>query len=100
METALLALLALLQAADIATTAYALEHGLEEANPVVRKLFGRLSAGGMVAAAFVIKLLGSAPMVALLLEYPRWWPVPAIYAATLVFVVFHNLREILRSRSE
>lgn len=99
MITALLALLAVLQAADVASTLYALSHGLDEANPIARKLFGRLKGSAQAAVMAAMKILGSVPLVLFALAYPGWWPVAAIYDGSLAFVVFHNLREILRARA-
>lgn len=96
---ALLALLAILQAADVATTAYALSRGFDEANPIVRKLFGRLNGKALVAVSGALKIVGSVPIVLFSLAYPGWWPVAAIYDGSLAFVAFHNLRAILRDRA-
>jgi len=48
-----LALFLMLQAADVATTTYAIKNGLREGNPVMRFLIGRL---GLVVGQAVIKL--------------------------------------------
>jgi hypothetical protein len=92
----LLAAIALLQAADVVTTAKALKRGASEVNPVARALFWRL---GVVPAAIAAKLLFTAPMAAMCLLYPTWWPVPALYAASLVWVVHHNLKVLKSQRS-
>jgi hypothetical protein len=94
---ALIAAIVLLQAADVVTTAKALHAGAVELNPLARRLFGAL---GVLPAAIALKLLGTAPIVALALLYPRLWPVPLAYAATLVWVVRHNLRELALQRRD
>lgn len=86
---ALLGLIALLHAADVATTIEGLGRGLSEANPLARALFGIF---GPVAAAVTLKVVLTAPMALLCLLYPSWWPVPAVYSASLAFVVWRNLR--------
>jgi hypothetical protein len=90
----ILAAIALLHTADVVTTAIGLRRGdIEEANPFARKLFGAL---GVLPAAIALKLVLSVPMVALALLYPSWWPLLAIYAASLVVLFIHNLRELRR----
>jgi hypothetical protein len=93
---ALLAAIALLQAADVVTTVRALAAGADEVNPVGRWLFGRF---GTLPASIALKLLLTAPMAALCLLYPSWWPIPALYAASLVWVVQHNWKVLKSQRS-
>lgn len=92
---ALILAIVLLQAFDVATTVKALNAGAEEINPFARRIFGWL---GPLAASIILKLIFTAPMIAFAIFYPRWWPVPAIYAASLVWVVWHNLRELRLQR--
>lgn len=92
----MLYLLIALQLADIITTAIGLSKGATEANPVARWLFKIVPA---IPAMVATKLLFSAPMAALAWFYPSWWPVPAIYCASLVYVVVHNLK-VIRSMSK
>jgi hypothetical protein len=91
-----LAIVVLLQSGDVATTAYGLRHGLAEANPLASRLFGAL---GPLPAAIALKLVLTAPLAAFSFAYPDWWPVPAIYAASLVWVVRHNLKTIRSSET-
>jgi hypothetical protein len=86
---ALLALIVLLHAADVATTLKGLGQGLSEANPLARALFGRFGAG---PSAIILKIALTAPMALLCIRYPNWWPVPALYAASLAFIVWRNFR--------
>lgn len=102
----LLALIALLQALDIATTAKALKMGFDEANPLARLLFGWLP---MLPAAIAAKLLFTAPIALVCWAMPdvlvrqigpvdiRIWHVGALYAASLVWIVRHNASIIRRA---
>jgi hypothetical protein len=90
----ILAAIVLLHTADIVTTTIGLRRGdIEEANPFARKLFGAL---GVLPAAIALKLVLTVPMAALCIFYPNWWPLPALYAASLVVLFIHNLRELRR----
>lgn len=87
----LIALIAILQTVDVVTTVRGLRLGMEEANPLGRFLFEKF---GTVPAAIIGKLLLTIPIVVFAIFYPDWWPIPALYAASLVWVVWHNLRSI------
>lgn len=96
MTIALVIIIVLLQAADVVTTVKALKAGADELNPFAQRLFKKL---GALPASILLKLILTAPMIALAVLYPNWWPVPALYAASLVWVVWHNLRELRLQRS-
>ena len=83
----MLYLLILLQLGDIITTAIALRNGATEANPFAKALFDRLPP---IPTMVGLKLLFSVPMVALCVRYPNWWPVPALYCVSLVYVLWNN----------
>jgi hypothetical protein len=88
MTVFLVALIIILQAADIATTVRALKNGGTEINPIARKLFGFM---GVIPAAVGLKLVGSIPMIALAALYPQFWFVPAAYAFALAGLVASNV---------
>jgi hypothetical protein len=90
----ILAAIALLHTADVVTTTIGLRRGdIEEANPFARKLFGAL---GVLPAAIALKLVLSVPMARCASSIRAGGRLPAIYAASLVVLFIHNLRELRR----
>lgn len=89
----LLALLIILQAADVITTVIGLRQGAREGNPLAARLF-ELSPASPAVTMTALKIVFSIPMLLLALYYPGWWPVPALYCAGLAYVVVNNLRVI------
>ena len=87
----IIAIIALLQIADIITTVIGLKRGGEELNPLARKLFGML---GVIPAAILMKLLGTAPIVATIMLYPKYWWAGAVFAFFTLGVVINNLFSI------
>lgn len=86
--------LALLSAADVATTVYALSRGYDEANPIFARLFARLSPAGVAFVGLGVKLAWVAVTAAILLTWPYLWWTGLISAAGLAFVVFSNVRTL------
>lgn len=84
---ALLALLAVLQVADLWTTYRFLKLGGREANPIGRWLFDKVGWPGVIAA----KLAVTVGVSAYVLNWPQFWfvLVPAIFL--MVWVVVGNL---------
>lgn len=83
----ILAIIAVLHILDVITTKRALDRGGVELNPIARALFGVL---GTLPASIAMKLVGSIPMVALLLLYPAYWLAGLIYAFVLAAIVANN----------
>ena len=86
MNTGLLILYVLLQAADVYTTLTVLKQGGRELNPVLAKLFAKFDP---LAVMVGIKLVG-----VWALWYVNLWGLTAIMCAAYMWVVFNNLDEI------
>ena len=87
-----LAILALLQVADVLTTHRALGRGLREANPVMRWLIARL---GFWPAAAVKAAASMGAGYAIHIYDPRWVWLPVVL---MVAVVAWNIRALARRR--
>ena len=90
----IIAVLAMLSVADIATTVYALSHGYEEANPLLAGLFKQLSPAGIAIVGLALKLVWVAATAAILLTWPHLWWTGVISAIGLFAVVGSNMRTI------
>ena len=90
----MLYLLIALQLADIATTHYALRTGIgQEANPFMRKLFDKFGHE-------VVLLVTKGIFIAFLVAFYEYIRVEALYlmAALYCYVIYNNLKVILRSK--
>ena len=86
MNTVLLILYVVLQAADIHTTSVGLSEGKHEANPLLAKLFEFIEP---VAAMILVKLLGI-----FALWFVDIWQLTAVACAVYGWVVAHNFKVI------
>lgn len=86
MNTVLIILYVILQAADIHTTSVGLSAGKREANPLLAKLFEFVEP---VAAMVLVKLLGI-----FALWFVDIWQLTAVACAVYAWVVAHNFKVI------